>query len=164
VADKYSIKKYAIGLETLCHRIRDGIVDAKLIALGSLVLLVVEVLQSHEEAALTHFQSGETVLRSLDASRECGHQITMNHATASPLNRSCHGAGDIASAFTGVSVQELYIGASNSNSAGMRVFPIRFSSIIEARTLFNAVSTVVFAFLRRHAGRELKILSSPTTL
>lgn len=58
----YITKKYAIALQTLRQRLQDRTVDWRLVSMGTLVFLAIEVLQGNEHGAIVHFRNGKQIV------------------------------------------------------------------------------------------------------
>lgn len=58
----YITKKYAIALQTLRQRLEDRTVDWRLVSMGTLVFLAIEVLQGNEDGAIVHFRNGKQIV------------------------------------------------------------------------------------------------------
>ncbi|KUJ20144.1 uncharacterized protein LY89DRAFT_682930 [Mollisia scopiformis] len=157
---EYITKKYAIALQTLRQRLRDRTIDWRLAALGSLVFLAIEVLQGYEQGAIIHYQSGETIIRSLSNIFPPNHNANSFHSMSPPAGYSKDTiSDDIITAFTRLSVdEELFLGVSTLNSTDLPALPTEFESMTDAKLSVNSIMSATFAFLRRNGDNILKTL------
>lgn len=157
---RYTARKYAMALQALHQRLHDHTVDWRLVALGSLVFLAIEVLQGHEQEAIIHFRSGEAILKSLGSCRSIALELEPSKLSFVQV-KSDHDAisDDIITAFTRISVEEeLFIDVSSPNSIALPHLPAIFESVSAAQTALNSVMAAVFSFFRRNGNDLVKTL------
>lgn len=158
---QYSIGKYNKASRELYDQLRTNTADWKVVVLGTIVFLAIEVLQGNETGAIVHFKSGSAILKSIlcssyDMRSACSHsktgQFTNTHSGIDDLDI-------VVSAFARLSVEDSsFVGSNGTPVAGVPDLPTRFDSISAARSSLNSIVAFVYAFLRRWGHEDLQVL------
>ncbi|TVY90192.1 hypothetical protein LAWI1_G004042 [Lachnellula willkommii] len=155
---EYSLRKYSAASKILGLRIKAGTVDWKLVVLGSLVLLAIEVLQGHESGALMHLRNGAAILKGILPTAADGSSTVVVSGTSVPYTQHGTESEYLVAAFTRLSVQELpFFGLPSSIAPPAPTIPsqtLYFTTVRDARHSLNSIISAVHAFVRRYGQQD----------
>ncbi|TVY35300.1 hypothetical protein LSUB1_G006345 [Lachnellula subtilissima] len=158
---EYSLRKYSIASKILGLRIKAGTVDWKIVVLGSLVLLAIEVLEGHESGALMHLKNGAAILKGILLTTADASSTMGVGGTTFPYIQHGIETEYLVAAFTRLSVQELpFFGVPSSGvppAPTMASQKFHFTNVREARQSLNSIIAAVHAFVRRYGQPDVRI-------
>ena len=158
---EYSLRKYSIASKILGLRIKAGTVDWKIVVLGSLVLLAIEVLEGHESGALMHLNNGAAILKGILLTTADASSTMGVGGTTFPYIQHGIETEYLVAAFTRLSVQELpFFGVPISvvpPAPATTSQKSYFTNVRDARNSLNSIIAAVYAFVRRYEQPDLRI-------
>lgn len=158
---EYSLRNYSAASKILGLRIEAGTVDWKLVVLGSLVLLAIEVLQGHESGALMHLRNGAAILKGILPTAVDVSSTVMVCGTSVPYTQHGTESEYLITAFTRLSVQELpFFGLPSSIASPAPTIPsqtLYFTTVRDGRHSLNSIISAAHAFVRRYGQQDPRI-------